>query len=100
MDNSQRNINKLIWFSSGIMTNIFYIIIVLALLFQSNFEAQPSDVLPIFLPCVGSTLILSSLVIYKGLKDNKSLNWGIIWLAVFHLPSLIGLILAFIQFGR
>lgn len=100
MNNSQQNIKKLLWFSLGFMNNMLYVIIILALLYSSNLDVNPNDVLPTFLPLIGLSLILSGFIIYKGLSKDKALYWGITWLAIFQTPSIIGLILAFIQINQ
>ena len=97
MSTSQKRINLLLWSSSGIMTNIFYIIIVLLLLESPVITVSPRLVLEPFLPLVGLSLLLSLFIIIYGLRQEKETNWGLIWIAITHIPSLVGLILAFIN---
>jgi len=97
MSTSQKRINLLLWSSSGIMTNIFYIIIVLLLLESPETTVNPRLVLLPFLPLVGLSLILSIFIITYGLRLVKETKWGLIWLALFHIPSIVGLVLAFIN---
>ena len=96
MSTSQKRINLLLWSSSGIMTNIFYIIIILLLLESPETTVNPRLVLESFLPLVGLSLILSIFIITYGLGQEKETKWGLIWIAITHIPSIVGLVLAFI----
>jgi len=97
MQNSETKVKLLLWSSMGIMTNIFYILIVFALITDSTYEGDPNSVYAVFLPFVLSSMFLSFLVILKGYRQEKDVKWGIIWTAIFHVPAIIGLVLAFIQ---
>ena len=97
MSTSQKRINLLLWSSSGIMTNIFYIIIVLLLLESPETTVNPRLVLEPFLPLVVLSLILSIFIITYGLRQEKETKWGLIWIAIAHIPSIFGLVLAFIN---
>ena len=97
MSTSQKRINLLLWSSSGIMTNILYIMIVLLMLESPVITVSPRLVLETFLPLVGLSLLLSIFIITYGLRQEKETKWGLIWLALFHIPSIVGLVLAFIN---
>ena len=97
MSTSLKRINLLVWSSSGVMTNIFYIIIVLVLLESPTFTGNPRSVLEVFLPLVGLSLLLAIYIITYGLRHEKETKWGLIWIAITHLPSIVGLVLAFIR---
>jgi hypothetical protein len=97
MTTSQKRINLLLWSSSGIMTNILYIMIVLLILESTVITVSPRLVLEPFLPLVGLSLLLSLFIITYGLRNEKKTNWGLLWIAITHIPSLVGLILAFIH---
>jgi hypothetical protein len=97
MTKSQERINTLVWSAAGIQTNLLYIFIIVFLTYNGNYEGEPSNVFSIFIPLVVLSIVLSVITILKGLKQKKSTTWGLNWIAIFHIPAIVGLIIAFIQ---
>jgi len=99
MDKSQKRVKQLIWSALGIQTHLLYLVIVLFLLYGTEEFTNPQSVLEIFIPLVVLSLCLSILTMMKGFNDEKTLKWGIIWLAIFQIPSIVGLVLTFLKIG-
>lgn len=94
MEHSQKRIKQLLWFTAGIQTHALYLIIILILLFGVKTDINPRPVLEIFISLLALSLCLSVLTMMKGFNEEKTLNWGLLWLAVFNIPSIVGFIIA------
>ena len=96
MDKSQKRVKQLLWFTVGIQTHVLYLIIILILLFGIKTNVNPRPVLEIFISLLALSLCLSLLAILKGFNEEKKLEWGLMWLAIFNIPSIVGFIIALI----
>lgn len=94
MNQSKQRIKLILWSATGIQTNALYLIFTLALVYSSKTEVRPQSVLEIFLPLLVLSLCLSILTMMKGFNEDKKLEWGLLWLGIFNIPSIIGFIIS------